>query len=99
MTGVIGWARDEDVYCVPAGLDCAIRWRARDVGRDAGAVLEVTPMRGTEEGAPVRVHTGGKGHESASDTMSPWSSMPVPAEEDTTRCLRVRLVYDPWTSE
>jgi len=33
------------------------------------------------------------------DAMSPWTSMPVPPDADFARCLRVRLVYDPWTSE
>ena len=94
--GSIGWTHDEDVFCVPAGTPGDLRWRARDVVRDAGAVLEVTPMRGTTEGAPVRVHTGMSRPATATDVLSPWTSGVITADPETPRCLRVRLTSDPW---
>jgi serine/threonine-protein kinase len=95
--GTIGWTRDEDFYCVPAGTPGNIRWRARDVVRDAGTVLEVTPMRGTLEGAPVRVHAGVGRPPTATDVLSPWQSGVIAGQEGTPRCLRVRLTNDPWS--
>jgi hypothetical protein len=59
-------------------------------------VLEVTPMRGTEEGVALRVHASGKGRRSSSDVMSPWESEPVQAEPDVPRCVRIRLTLDAW---
>ena len=95
MTGTIGWSRDEDVFCVPAGTPGAIRWRVKDVVRDAGAVLQAIPMRGTLEGAAVRVHAGA-GKASSTDAQSPWTSDRIAAEGDEPRCLRLRLTNDPW---
>jgi serine/threonine-protein kinase len=97
ITGTIGWARDEDVFCVPVGTPGAIRWRVKDVVRDAGAVLEATLMRGTLDDATVRVHAGA-GKASSTDAQSPWTSGRVPAVEgEGPRCVRVRLTNDPWS--
>jgi serine/threonine-protein kinase len=95
IAGTIGWARDEDVFCVAGATPGTIRWRVRDVVRDAGAVLEATPLHGTAQGGPVRVHPG-PGKVSSTDAESPWLSDPQAPEGDTPRCLRVRLTPNPW---
>ncbi len=95
-TGTLGWTHDVDVFCVAGGTPGAIRWKARDTSRDVGSVLEVTPMAGTLEGAPVRVHNGA-GKVSATDVQGPWLGAAIPPDGDTPRCLRVRLTPDPWT--
>lgn len=97
MKATIGWTRDEDVLCVPPGTAGAIRWRVKDVVRDAGAVLEATVMRGTLDGAPVRVHAG-VGKASSTDAQSPWLSERIAEDEGAgQRCLRLRLTNDPWS--
>lgn len=73
-----------------------MRWRVRDVTRDEGAVLEATPMRGATEGVPVRVHPVGRFQATATDVISPWVSPEAKDDADAPRCLRVRLVNDPW---
>ncbi len=98
ITGALSWARDEDVYCMRAAVGERASFRVTDSARDAGAVLEVTPLRGTEEGAAIRIHVQGKGVQSASDVLGPWTSAPVTAEPDVPRCLRVRQELDPWAS-
>jgi eukaryotic-like serine/threonine-protein kinase len=95
MRGRLAWTRDEDVYCVARGTKGALRWKVTDQVRDAGAVLEVTPMRGKLEGAPVRVHTG-LGKPTATDVVSPWTSEKIAEVDDEPRCLKVRLAIDPW---
>jgi serine/threonine-protein kinase len=96
MTGVIGWSRDEDMYCVPDGAP-AIRWRVKDATRDQGTVLEATPMKSADEGVSVRVHSSGKGKESPTDAASPWTSTALAPIDGVRRCLRVRLASDPWS--
>jgi serine/threonine-protein kinase len=95
MKGTLAWTRDEDVFCVAAGTPGAIRWKVRDETREAGGVLEATPMLGTIERAPVRIHTG-MGKPTATDVQSPWRSERISATEEA-RCLRVRLKNDPWS--
>jgi serine/threonine-protein kinase len=95
VSGSLAWARDEDVYCVAPGTKGDIRWKVTDQRRDGGAVLEVTPMAGTLEGAAVRVHTG-IGKPGGIDVMSPWRSARIADEGDTPRCLRLRATGDPW---
>jgi serine/threonine-protein kinase len=97
MAGALGWARDEDVFC--AGAAGSIRWTVTDVVRDAGAVLEVTPIRGSLEAASVRVHVAGRGARSEADVMSPWVFAEAAAEPGASRCLRVRLARDPWAGD
>jgi hypothetical protein len=109
ISAAFAWARDEDVFCVRGDTRGSIRWTVTDVVRSAGAVLEVTPLRGTLEEAKVRVHLTGKGTRSESDVMSPWQSPPMkPGGAETTaggggdgvpRCVRAKLVQDPWTSD
>jgi serine/threonine-protein kinase len=99
VTGVLGWARDEDVHCARAAAGERVVFRVTDAPRDPGTVLEVTPLRGTEEGAAVRVHTSSKGAPSSSDVPSPWVSAPLVVDTDTPRCVRVRLTLDPWVTE
>ena len=96
VTGVLGWVHDEDVYCVRAATGERARFRVTDTARDVGAVLEVTPLRGTEEGASFRVHLSGKDRASSTDVVGPWESEPVQVTPDVPRCLRVRLTLDPW---
>ncbi|MDI1475270.1 serine/threonine-protein kinase [Polyangium sp. y55x31] len=99
-TGALGWIEDQDTYCVGAGANGkAIRWTARDVVRDPGTVLEVTTMRGRELDARVRVHTTGEGAFSQEDSRSPWTGPAIAYEEGTPRCVRVKLVRDPWNAE
>ncbi|HVY48539.1 MAG TPA: serine/threonine-protein kinase [Minicystis sp.] len=100
MKGRIGWARDEDVYCVAASAKGPVRWKVSDeAGRAANAVLEVIPIRGADEGAPVRVHTSGKPTSSSSDDVtSPWTSAVV-KQDASARCLRVRLAPNTWSGE
>jgi serine/threonine-protein kinase len=95
LKGALAWARDEDVYCVPAGTRGAIRWKVKDERRDGGAVLEATPMAGTLEGAAVRIHTG-IGKPGGIDVLSPWRSPRIAEDGDTPRCLRLRAAGDPW---
>jgi serine/threonine-protein kinase len=94
LTATLAWARDVDVFCVAPGVG-PIRWKVRDPARDLGVVLEVTPMAGTLEGAPVRVHAPGS-RVVAPDAQSPWSSAVLAPEGDTPRCLRVRATTNPW---
>jgi tRNA A-37 threonylcarbamoyl transferase component Bud32 len=100
ITGTIGWIHDVDMYCLAQGHDVLasgaspIRWKAKDTGRDVGGVLEVTPMAGPLEGAPVRLHTAA-GKVSATDVQSPWQSAAIPSDGETPRCLRVRVTNDP----
>jgi serine/threonine-protein kinase len=96
LTGAIGWARDEDVFCVSPDVHDPIQWRVRDVVRDAGAVLEGTPLRRTAMGAPVRIHAV-KGKTSPTDVVSPWQSQPQWPDDQGPACLRLRLVADPWS--
>jgi len=96
MTGTLGWTHDVDVFCVPVTIGGTLRWKARDTARDVGSVLEVTPLHGALEGAPVRVHNGA-GKVSATDVQGPWLSAPIPPDSDAARCLKVRLTPDPWT--
>jgi len=92
-SGAIGWARDEDVFCVAGDVGARIRWKVRDGYRDGG-VLEATPIGG----APVRIHAEERGRRTSSDVVGPWQSAPVAASAGAPRCLRVRLVGDPWAS-
>jgi serine/threonine-protein kinase len=96
LTGTLAWTRDEDVVCVARSFHGAVRWKVRDQVRDAGSVLEVTPLSGTLEGAPVRVHTGA-GKVSATDVQGPWTSARVAPDSERARCLRLRLTTDPWS--
>ncbi|MBK8254277.1 MAG: protein kinase [Polyangiaceae bacterium] len=96
VSGVLGWARDEDVICVRAGAGERVRFQVTDAARDIGTVLEATPLRGTEEGAPLRIHLTGKHKPTTSDVMNPWTSEPVQVELETPRCVRLRLTLDPW---
>ena len=95
VTATIAWAHDEDVFCVAEGTPGKIRWKVRDGLRDSG-VLEVTPMRRQEEGAPVRIHLEPSPKASASDVVNPWQSQFILAEDGVQRCLRVRITKDPW---
>jgi serine/threonine-protein kinase len=95
LTATLAWVRDVDVFCVAPGVG-PIRWSVKDPARDLGVVLEVTPMAGTLEGAPVRVHAPG-GKFVAPDVQSPWSSAVLKPDGDTPRCLRVRAVTNPWS--
>ncbi len=99
-TGALGWIDDQDMYCVTASANGkAIRWTTRDVVRDAGSVLEVAMVRGREIGTRVRVHAAGEGALSTDDARSPWTGPPIPDEEGSARCIRVRLARDPWMSD
>jgi serine/threonine-protein kinase len=99
-TGVLGWARDEDVFCVPQGLSAPIHWTVHAGFREHG-VLEATPLLGRgpaiEERTPTRVHAEPTGHPSSSDVLSPWVSPPISGPTD--RCLRVRLATDTWSAD
>jgi eukaryotic-like serine/threonine-protein kinase len=102
ISASFAWARDEDIFCVADGTKPSIRWSVTDVARSAGAVLEVTPLRGTLEEAKVRVHVSGKGALSEGDVMSPWIGPPMKPSSETSagpRCIRARLVQDPWSSD
>jgi tRNA A-37 threonylcarbamoyl transferase component Bud32 len=94
----IGWARDEDVFCIPEGTPGRIRWKVRDGLRDSG-VLEATPLRGTTEGERVRIHLDARGKASDTDVVNPWFGALIAAEAGVQRCLRVRLSSDPWSAE
>jgi serine/threonine-protein kinase len=98
-TGTIGWMNDQDVYCVTDAEGEAIRWRARDVVRDTGAVLEVAMMRGRDVGPPLRVHVAGTGAIGEYDARSPWVSQKIEAEAGIARCLRVRIARDGWAAD
>jgi hypothetical protein len=100
MQAAIAWLDDQDVFCAsPSTEGRSIRWITKDVVRDAGSVLEVAPSRGRETGKKVRVHALGEGTTSQDDVRSPWTSAPIPAEPDVTRCLVVRLARDPWLDD
>ena len=101
ISGALAWARDEDVYCVPAGMLGPIRWSVRDGTRDAGVVLEATPLRGSLEGAPVRIHsaTTSAREPTDADALNPWTSPLVLPGGDSTRCLRLRMANDTWNNE
>jgi serine/threonine-protein kinase len=103
ISGVLGWVRDVDVFCVAPGAG-KIRWKVRDVVRDLGVVLEATPMAGPLEGAPVRIHLHApnpkprSSSDSTNDAQSPWLSAPIPVDGDTARCLRLRATTNPWAA-
>jgi serine/threonine-protein kinase len=96
ITATLGWVRDVDMFCVAPGTG-VIRWKVRDTTRDLGVVLEATPMAGSLEGVPVRVHVRAT-KVSANDAQSPWESAPVPVDGDSPRCLRVRATTNPWAT-
>ncbi len=98
LTASIGWAHDEDVFCIPGQTPGKIRWKVRDGLRDAG-LLQATPTRGAEEGAPVRIHLGRSGKTSSTDVLNPWISPAIAWIDDVPRCLRVALGKDPWAAE
>jgi serine/threonine-protein kinase len=96
-SATIGWADDQDIFCVDPGASSrGIRWVVKDVVRDAGAVLEVTPMRGRTADTPILVHVQGEGVENEFDKRSPWTSPVIPGGSTEARCLRARLSRDPW---
>jgi serine/threonine-protein kinase len=102
VSGILGWVRDVDVFCVVPGAG-TIRWKVRDVVRDLGVVLEATPMAGSLEGAPVRIHIHApspkprSSSDSTNDAQSPWVSAAI-AAGDTARCLRLRATTNPWAA-
>jgi tRNA A-37 threonylcarbamoyl transferase component Bud32 len=98
LRGALAFAHDEDVICVSASETRPVRFRVEDVVRAAGSVLEVTPMVNRQEGAPVRVHAVRTGAPTGTDALSPWTSDPVASEPEQTRCVRLRLVTDPWST-
>ncbi|MFO0756217.1 MAG: serine/threonine-protein kinase [Byssovorax sp.] len=97
VSGRIGWVNDEDVFCVPEGTKGRVRFRVHDGLRDSG-VLEATPMRDGELGAPVRIHLSSNGKPSAAEVMNPWTSDPID-EDGAPRCLKVNVEPDPWSGE
>ena len=98
ITAAIGWAHDEDVFCIPAQTPGKIRWKVRDGLRDTGLV-QATPIRGGEEGAPVRIHRGSSGKTSPTDVLNPWISAPIAGTNDVPRCIRIALGKDTWAGE
>jgi serine/threonine-protein kinase len=93
----LGWVNDEDVFCVPQGTPGKIRFSVHDGLRDSG-VLEATPMRGAELGAPVRIHLAPGGKINAAEVLNPWVSPPM-VEDGAPRCLKVNVEPDPWAGE
>ncbi len=98
ITAIIAWAHDEDVFCVPARSPGKIRWKVRDGLRDTG-ILQITPIHGADEGAPVRVHRGSSGKTSLADVLNPWISPAIARESETPRCIRVGIEKDPWVGD
>jgi serine/threonine-protein kinase len=98
VSGVIGWIRDEDVYCIAGDVAAKVRWKLRSGFRESG-VLEATPIVGGDEGVPVRVHADARGKAGSMDAVSPWRSAAVAGDGVSPRCLRVRLATDPWAPE
>ena len=98
VSAVLGWIRDEDVFCISGDVSARIRWKLRTGFRDGG-VIEATPIRGGEESVPVRVHTDARGKSTSVDVVSPWRSAPILADGAAQLCLRVRLAADPWSPE
>ncbi|MFO0587294.1 MAG: serine/threonine-protein kinase [Polyangiaceae bacterium] len=96
VSGALGWTRDEDVYCAHASAGESVSFRVSDSARASGNVIEVTPLRGTEEGAAVRVHAIAQGTVSSTDVVGPWTTPPVMVEPDVPRCIRVKASLDPW---
>jgi hypothetical protein len=88
-TGAIGWAHDEDVFCVAEGTTGSVRFRARTGPRESG-VLEATPLTSDGASASVRIHDEDPESASAFDVGSPWQSDPL--APIGSRCLRLRLV-------
>ncbi len=87
VSASIGWAGDEDFFCVPRAEAAAVRWTVRASAHD-GRALEATPMRGEDAGTAVRIHFG-----DAAEVASPWQSAPM-AAGGAPRCLRVRMAPD-----
>ncbi len=98
LRGALSYAHDEDVFCAPPSETAPVRFRIEDVVRAAGSVLEATPITGAGEGVPVRIHAARGSAPTTSDTQSPWQSEPLAALPDEPRCVRLRLVADPWSS-
>jgi hypothetical protein len=88
-TASIGWARDEDVFCLADPISAPIRWKLRSSARD-GTVLEATPLEAGIAGAPVRIHLEDDLRPTETDVASPWTSEPI-ADSASPRCLRVRM--------
>jgi serine/threonine-protein kinase len=84
VSASIGWARDEDVFCVRGDAPEKVRWKVTAGPRDGA--LEATILANGGEGAPARV---------ASDAARPYKSEPVPR----SACVRVRLAQDPASPE
>jgi hypothetical protein len=90
-TATIGWAHDEDVFCANEATG-PIRWALHAEPSEEG-VLEVTPLRGEEARAPVRLRVGARGV-ATSDGAGVWLGPPMSADR-SRRCLRVRLAAEP----
>lgn len=97
ITASLRWARDEDIICAEPSSKGDIRWIVSDVVREAGTVLDVTPIQGGLEQPSVRIHTSSGFSPSDTDQKSPWPY--VMQSGSSTRCLRFRLVPDPLSSD
>jgi hypothetical protein len=75
ITASIGWARDEDFFCVsPAAEGTKIRWRLRPSAR-GGGVLEATELDGADghkRCLRVRLGAAHDGSRSADRTSEPY---------------------------
>ena len=94
FSATLGWAGDEDVFCVSGWVHEPIRWKVQAGFRDRG-VLEATALRDGVEEVPVRVYSEGATGKPKVDAVSPWRSDVEPADGDVRRCLRIRLAADP----
>ncbi len=81
----LGWARDEDLFCLDDGAGDRVRFRVRPGPREAAA-LEATPILDGRLGAPARVLPA--------DAASGWVSAVLPPTA-AARCLRVRRGREP----
>jgi serine/threonine-protein kinase len=97
VRATLGWARDEDVFCVPGGVKGPVRFRVRATYRE-GAPLEAAVRTAAGVGRLVWIHPGIAERRSERDVESPWVSASLP-DAGEPRCLEVRHAADPWAKE
>jgi serine/threonine protein kinase len=98
VRGKLAWMRDADVICADQAARPVAFVVEDGAPRPAGAVLEVTPLGGPNDGIAVRVHhLAAKGTVSERDVKSPWTG-PKIAGAATVPCISLTLTRDVWAS-
>jgi eukaryotic-like serine/threonine-protein kinase len=99
VSGRLAWMRDVDVVCVSS--ETKVRLEVTDSPerpRSRAAVLQVTPLAGTDAEVPARVHHAGTKDvkQSPRDVLGAWRSTVLDPAAGRPPCVRLELVPNPW---